>query len=276
MSAGESGPFVETEKGDGIQEETLETGFPAVAVAPDAPKPRPLFQSLARVKQALPPIEKRGDHDYFHYAYTKISDIYNALRPLMAAECVTEIPQVLKHETSPAKTSNGKETTRHYVEVAWTFIHGESGDFQVIPMPGESSDNEDKGLQKAISASHKALLTAMFEIGGEDPEGGAQNRQPSRQSPPPAQKQSQPAAPEKKETVVGLVSDVAWVAKGKGGYTTLKIDGAMAVCFHPANGPSFDDLKACNGKQCRVELLHDSGKYPKVARLLGVGDDAGK
>jgi hypothetical protein len=275
MAAGESIPLVETKQGDGVQEETFFHNAPGMITRRVGnAEPRPLFQALARVKKALPPIEKRGDHDFFHYAYTKIADIYNALRPLMAAECVTEIPQVLKHETSPAKTSGEKDTTRHYVEVAWTFIHGESGDFQVITMPGESLDKEDKGLQKAISASHKALLTAMFEIGGEDPEGGTQNRQPSRQTPPP--KQNHQDASEKKETVVGLISDVAWVAKGKGGYTSLKIDGAQAVCFHPPNGPSFDELKDCSGRQCRLELVHDSGKYPKVARLLGVGDDAGK
>jgi hypothetical protein len=228
-------------------------------------QPRPLMTKLARIQGKLDSVEKRGQHDYFNYPYLKIGDVYDALRPLMGEEGVSIVPHLRAWRHEPAKTSGGKETTRHTIEVDWAICDGESGDTEVVAMPGEALDSEDKGLQKALSASHKALLISVFQVSGEDPEAGSGQQQGTR----PARQPSQPDKQESSRIVTKIVKGLT-AADGKS--TIVGIDGGTEfIAFHGGRGDTItaEQLRQAkvSGADCIIEVVQTGRARAKIISL---------
>lgn len=234
------------------------------AAAQEIPRqPRPLIQKLAKIKAQLGPIRETGTHEHFGYAYLTKAEICNAVRQKMGEVGIMTTWDIVKVE---------QQGEIHLVDVAWCLIDGESGDSEIIRVPGVGQDKQDKGLMKAIGASHKTLLYELFEISGEEPDGqSAQARRPQR--PPesrPSNSAPEPAQKDETRTVRGAaikdVHDALNTKKEK--FYWAKVNGNSVMCTDPA---LFADLGLADGKAADLELQIKAGiRFPVIIKITKV------
>lgn len=105
------------------------------------------------------------------YAFHKVDDIVDRLRPLLVEHGVLAIPQVLESETREVETSryrDGKEIKaierQTTCQIQVVFVNVDSPEDRTPPISafGDGIDSSDKAAGKAMSYALKNALLAMF------------------------------------------------------------------------------------------------------------------
>lgn len=140
----------------------------------------PLHTAIAAAMATLTRLAEHGVNKHQNYAYVTESDIFEAVRPGLAAQGVTVIQEhgeIIAERDNP--TSGGG--TMHEATVAFDFIltHGPSGVSERYRFLGVGADTGDKWYTKASTSAAKFFIRRMFLIsagGAEDPDGGGYER----------------------------------------------------------------------------------------------------
>lgn len=153
-----------------------------------------LLAALGKVKAGLGSVKMTGKNDHDQYEYLKENDIINAVEPLLHANNLLLVKEVL--EVIPIegvrKTKSGGDQYAVRVKMKGTLYHIPTGEHMEITSFGEGQDRADKGLYKAMTGASKYLMSKFFNIAtGDDPEtdrgtqgGGNQTTQKPPQSNP--------------------------------------------------------------------------------------------
>jgi len=133
-----------------------------------------LASKLAAVMAEVEAVPKRGHNDHFNYDFATEADIASAIRKGLAARHVVMLPSVVSYadQTIVTKGDRGeKSKTITTIKMTFTFLDGDSGEFQTCEWAGRGEDSSDKGLYKAMTGAVKFFLMKAFLIPtGDDPE----------------------------------------------------------------------------------------------------------
>lgn len=133
-------------------------------------EPRPIAAKIAQIMGELSRVPKNGRNSFHNYDYVTESDLVEALRPHLAKLKISIFPTVERYETKEVQERN-KAATLATVELAISFIDGESGDMMTVKWAGQGIDQGDKAFYKAYTGAYKYALMKTFMIStGEEPE----------------------------------------------------------------------------------------------------------
>ena len=158
--------------------------------------PLNLVQKLARIRQELDHIEKKGRNAFQNYDYLRAEDIAGEMGDRLAAMNVILARRNLNfvQDTITIKKENGDERTDVHVIVTldYVFIDGDDlapgigGNLREIAVAsiGEGRDSGDKAVAKAMTNALKYALTQplMMRV-GDDPEADAEHDKPEKRRP---------------------------------------------------------------------------------------------
>lgn len=133
------------------------------------PKAR-LYAKIANVMADVKRVEKRGRNDHFKYDFVTAEDVKDLVRPLLAKHGLALLPTI---EGMERETKGNQVLTR--LTVSFTLACGETGETVTSLWHGEALDNQDKGINKALTAVLKYYLINTFQVstGDEaDPDAG--------------------------------------------------------------------------------------------------------
>jgi len=132
--------------------------------------PRPIAAKIAQIMGELARVPKNGRNSFHNYDYVTESDLVDSLRPHLARHKISIFPTVERYETKEVQERN-KSATLATVELAISFIDGESGDLFTVRWAGQGIDQGDKAFYKAYTGAYKYALMKTFMIStGEEPE----------------------------------------------------------------------------------------------------------
>ena len=98
------------------------------------------------------------------YKFRGIDDVYNALAPILSAEGLCILPDVLSREVIERTSAKGNALFYVTVRVAFHFVSAEDGSSHVVTTYGEAMDSADKATNKAMSAAYKYAAMQAFCI----------------------------------------------------------------------------------------------------------------
>ncbi len=252
-----------------------------------APAVSRLVKKLASVMATIERIPKRGHNNFHNYDYATEADIVAVVRQELAKRHVMLIPAIIGREREPV---GEKGSVLTHLDMAFTFLDGETGEEKTFRWLGAGTDKEDKGAYKAMTGGEKYFLLKTFLIPtGDDPEVEADEQpaavgQPRTRAPQPqttastqpartpqtaAPRTERPAAPPpltREDVPPGLRVTNAKIAKqgqsAKGPWTLYAIkfsDGREATTFSKSLFEAADD--ACQtGQLVDVEIEETDNK----------------
>jgi hypothetical protein len=118
------------------------------------------------------PIERKGvgessDPDRPLYSYVKIDDVLEVVQPLLRNYKLILTGNVPKDPM----THISKSLATTEVMVEWTLMDLETGGSFIYRVPGAGSDDQGKGVYKAITGSRKYAMVMIFNLKfGDEPE----------------------------------------------------------------------------------------------------------
>jgi len=136
--------------------------------------PTTLGEALDYVYRRVGYVQKGGRTTFGdRYSYVGEADLIAAIRPVMAAAgLIGPYPVRVEHavvEHTPTRKGNAQ--TRHEVTVTYRLMHGHSGDYLELQVPGLGVDSGDKGTAKAMTGAYKYVLRQLWCIEtGDDPD----------------------------------------------------------------------------------------------------------
>lgn len=153
-----------------------------IPARPSAPPPAPetLIGRIASVMGAIARVKRTGVNAFHNYRYASEADVLDELRPEMAARGLVLIPTIVKFERRDMPgTKAGPVTT---VWMKYTLHASGLSDKLEIDWVGEGQDPADKGLNKALTAAEKFVLSKIFLVssGDSDPEDDSGEKQTQR------------------------------------------------------------------------------------------------
>lgn len=150
-------------------------------------KPRSLAKKMAEVMAAVNRIPKRGRNEFHKYDYATEADIVEAIRGELAQRHVILLPAITGKTRTPVGEKGSVLTE---LDMAFTFLDGDSGEELTRAWLGAGTDKEDKGAYKAMTGGEKYFLLKTFLIPtGDDPE--------TEERPTAAKKATAPPVPPK-------------------------------------------------------------------------------
>lgn len=126
-----------------------------------------LAEALAAAGAKMGTVPKNGKNTFYGYSYATESDIVGAVRGALFECGVAIVPAVTGFDRVPITVMTNKgdrATNRCTTHIAFTLIHGESGEQITTPWVGEALDAEDKGLSKCVTNALKYFLRQLFLI----------------------------------------------------------------------------------------------------------------
>ena len=97
------------------------------------------------------------------YSYRGIDDVYNVLNPIMTANKVFILPELLEAVHEERTSGGGKPMSHVKVHMKYHLTHAD-GSCVALSMPGEGMDMGDKSTGKALSGALKYALFQTFMI----------------------------------------------------------------------------------------------------------------
>ena len=133
---------------------------------------RNLRQKLLAIAAAVGRLPKSGYNQHFRYNYVLESDVLQAVRDAAIKEGVVIRVDDMRLMDS-RETSRGNRIVQ--LLVCFRIEDADSADVIDIPWFAEALDNEDKGIQKAVTSAYKYFLLKTFFVStGDDPDGSAE------------------------------------------------------------------------------------------------------
>jgi hypothetical protein len=162
---------------------------------------RPLiYGKIADCMQQIGAIGKNSRNVQQNFMYRGVDAVMNALNPVLTANRMFCVPEVLEQHREERQTRSGGNLIYSILKMRYT-LYAEDGSNVSAVVIGEGMDSADKGSNKAMSVAYKYAMFQIFSIPTEelvDPDGEtppestrktAQTQQePDRApTPPPAQ-----------------------------------------------------------------------------------------
>lgn len=128
------------------------------------PLPASLAGRIAAVMGEVSRVEKAGFNKFFQYKYVTSEDIKDLIRPLLAKYGIAIVPQM--EEVIQESRTNEKGKTKFYtrLKMAYWVMSTDGVEILTIHWESESQDDEDKGINKALTASLKNFLLNLFQV----------------------------------------------------------------------------------------------------------------
>lgn len=131
-----------------------------------------LWQKLARIRENVRSIPKRGFNAHFNYYFVQASDVYDVIGTWMGQLGVVMVPaEVVVLSERELETRGGRSSVLA-VQFTWEFINADKPEErQRFVSLGEGEDRGDKRSYKATTGAEKYALISAFQVPtGLDPE----------------------------------------------------------------------------------------------------------
>lgn len=125
-----------------------------------------VYKAIAKVQSLLAKegISKDHRNSQQGYSFRGIDDAYNTLAPLLSANGLCILPNVLERSQTKEITKSGSTLFYTCVKTRFTFICVEDGSCHDVETYGEAMDSADKSTNKAMSAAYKYMCFQVFCI----------------------------------------------------------------------------------------------------------------
>lgn len=125
-----------------------------------------VYQSISAVSSALSKegIAKNRNNEQQRYKFRGIDDVMNALAPLLSANNLVILPEVLERDCVERQTKTGGALFYVTVKTKYTLVNTEDESRHDVIVYGEAMDSADKATNKAMSAAYKYMTIQAFCI----------------------------------------------------------------------------------------------------------------
>jgi len=165
-----------------------------------------LYAKLAKVMAAMERLPKEGYNQHFKYNFVTDATVADAIRKELGKQGVAFFAEITDVKQELAPTGKSIKTS---VWIDFTFACGETGETETKHWRAEALDNQDKGINKAVTSAEKYFLLKTFVMGaGDDPDESkepattkktAKRKSPRKKSPKEPATKPWPARPFKPE-----------------------------------------------------------------------------
>lgn len=129
-----------------------------------------LMAKLAQIQAEVGATKKKGRNAHFNYAYFTEAQLMGDFRKKLADHGIVILPSVETITSTPIKDGKRQTVT---VTTSYLITDSETGEQFTVKGAGMGTDDEDKGVYKAITGAYKYFLMKLFLISDEqDPESG--------------------------------------------------------------------------------------------------------
>jgi hypothetical protein len=138
-----------------------------------------LWQKLAAITNQIGHIEKTGKNQHFNYAFMEHAQVVATLRPIM-----DEYGVVVDFEAMDATFTDTGKSFRVLLHMKYTVTNADkpSEHFERLWV-SEAMDQQDKGINKALTAAEKNVFAKLFHLSDRDLEDDENDIQPAKQKP---------------------------------------------------------------------------------------------
>jgi len=123
-----------------------------------------IYEALLSIMAGIEPIAKSKKNTQQNYSFRGVDDIYSVLNPMLIANKVLLIPEVIDHKITEFNSAKGTLLFRAIVTMRYRFISVVDNSFVETIMTGEGMDSGDKATPKATSMAFKYMAFQMFCI----------------------------------------------------------------------------------------------------------------
>ena len=155
---------------------------------------RPLiYGKIADCMQQIGAIGKNSRNVQQNFMYRGVDAVMNALNPVLTANRMFCVPEVLEQHREERQTRSGGNLIYSILKMRYT-LYAEDGSNVSAVVIGEGMDSADKGSNKAMSVAYKYAMFQIFSIPTEE------MADPDAETPPestkkPAQAAQKPVQP---------------------------------------------------------------------------------
>jgi hypothetical protein len=100
-----------------------------------------IYEAMLSIMGGIDPIAKNKSNSQQNYKYRGVEDIYAVVNPMLIANKVLLIPEILHHDIKEFTSSKGSLLFRAIVTMKYTFKSVEDGSFIETIMTGEGMDS---------------------------------------------------------------------------------------------------------------------------------------
>lgn len=152
-----------------------------------------IYGKIADCMRQLGAIGKDSRNTQQGFMYRGVDAVMNALNPVLTANRMFCVPEVLEQHREERQTRNGGNLIYSILKMRYT-LYAEDGSNVSADVIGEGMDSADKSSNKAMSVAYKYAMFQIFSIPTEE------MADPDAETPPestrkPAQTQQKPDQP---------------------------------------------------------------------------------
>lgn len=126
-----------------------------------------IYGKIADCMKQLGAVGKNSRNEQQKFMYRGIDAVMNALNPVMTANRVFCVPEVLEQTREERQTRNGGNLIYSILKMRYT-VYAEDGSSINAVVTGEGMDSADKSSNKAMSAAYKYAMFQIFSIPTEE------------------------------------------------------------------------------------------------------------
>lgn len=127
-------------------------------------KPKRIYEAINSIMASIEPIAKNKTNTHQNYKFRGVDDVYAVLNPMLVANKVVIIPEVVNISTEQFNSTKGTLTFHSVVTMKYTAVHAEDGSRFEVVVIGEGMDTGDKATNKAMSTAYKYMAFQLFCI----------------------------------------------------------------------------------------------------------------
>ena len=126
-----------------------------------------IYGKIADCMRQLGAIGKDSYNQQQKFSYRGVDAVMNALNPVLTANHVFGVPEVLEQHREERQTKNGGNLIYSILKMCYT-LYAEDGSSVSATVIGEGMDSADKSSNKAMSVAYKYAMFQIFSIPTEE------------------------------------------------------------------------------------------------------------
>lgn len=126
-----------------------------------------IYGKIADCMRQLGAIGKTSKNAQQGFMYRGVDAVMNALNPVLTANHVFCVPEVLEQHREERQTKNGGNLIYSILKMCYT-LYAEDGSSVSATVIGEGMDSADKSSNKAMSVAYKYAMFQIFSIPTEE------------------------------------------------------------------------------------------------------------
>lgn len=126
-----------------------------------------IYGKIADCMRQLGAIGKDSYNQQQNFSYRGVDAVMNALNPVLTANHVFCVPEVLEQHREERQTRNGGNLIYSILKMCYT-LYAEDGSSVSATVIGEGMDSADKSSNKAMSVAYKYAMFQIFSIPTEE------------------------------------------------------------------------------------------------------------